>query len=54
VPITALGRVVSVVLGIVGVIFTGMIVATAVHALREAAESVIINNRPKHNGPKRK
>jgi len=32
------GRVVSVLLGIVGILFTGLIVAVAVHAVREAWE----------------
>jgi uncharacterized membrane protein len=33
---SAAGRVVSVLLGIVGVLFTGLMVAVAVHALRDA------------------
>jgi len=38
VPVTTVGRILALILGLVGVVFTGMIVATAVHALREAAD----------------
>jgi len=37
-PVTAEGRLLAIGLGVVGVIVTGMIVATAVHALRDAVE----------------
>ena len=42
-PVTALGRLLAIGLGVVGIIATGMMVATAVHALREAAEMARIN-----------
>ena len=37
-PVTAEGMLVAIGLGVVGVNVTGMIVATAVHALRDAVE----------------
>jgi voltage-gated potassium channel len=37
---TTMGRVISVSLGLVGVLFTGMVVAVAVHALRDAWEEM--------------
>lgn len=45
VPVTTVGRVVALVLGVVGIIFTGMVVATAVHALREAADLLRASGR---------
>ncbi len=36
VPMTTLGRIVSVVLGFIGVLYTGLVVALAVHAVVEA------------------
>ena len=38
VPQTPIGRTVSVLLGLVGVLFTGLVVAVAVRAVREAVE----------------
>ena len=38
VPGTAIGRVISVVLGLTGILFTGVVVATAVEAVRRAVE----------------
>jgi voltage-gated potassium channel len=38
VPITAIGRVISVLLGLIGILFTGVVVATAVEATRRAWE----------------
>jgi len=35
-PHTTIGRIVSVVLGFIGIVFSGMVVAIAVHAVREA------------------
>lgn len=40
VPVTVVGRVVASCLGLVGIVLTGMLVATAVHALREAIDAV--------------
>lgn len=37
-PVTIVGRLVALALGVIGIVLTGMMVATAVHALREAAE----------------
>ena len=38
VPGTAIGRIISVLLGFVGILFTGVVVATAVEAIRRAVE----------------
>jgi len=35
-PHTTIGRIVSVALGFIGIVFSGMVVAIAVHAVREA------------------
>ncbi len=37
-PITAIGRIVSVLLGFVGILFSGLVVAVTVRAVREAWE----------------
>ena len=39
-PITAIGRVISVLLGLIGILFTGVVVATAVEATRHAWEEM--------------
>lgn len=36
VAITAMGRVISILLGVIGILFTGLVVAVAVRALQEA------------------
>jgi hypothetical protein len=36
VPMTTVGRIVSVVLGFIGILYTGLVVALAVHAVEEA------------------
>jgi len=36
VPMTTFGRIISVVLGFIGVLYTGLVVALAVHAVKEA------------------
>jgi len=38
VPSTAIGRVISVLLGLTGILFTGVVVAVAVEAVRRAVE----------------
>ena len=38
VPATAIGRIISVLLGLVGILFTGVVVAAAVQAVRYAWE----------------
>ena len=40
VPTTAIGRVIAVLLGLIGTLFTGMVVATAVEATRHAWEQI--------------
>ena len=40
VPITTPGRIVSVLLGLIGITFTGLVVAVAVRALHQAAQEI--------------
>jgi|GEM_PF-1034877 voltage-gated potassium channel len=47
VPTTAPGRVVSVLMGLIGILFTGMVVATAVEATRHAWEEMQRQNKKK-------
>ena len=35
-PVTSIGRVISVLMGLIGILFTGVVVATAVEATRHA------------------
>ena len=49
-PVTIVGRLVALGLGVVGIVLTGMMVATAVHALREAADLLRMDGQ----GPKDK
>jgi len=37
---TALGRIISVLLGVIGILFTGLVVAVAVHALQLAIKDI--------------
>ena len=39
-PVTSIGRVISVLLGLIGILFTGVVVATAVEATRHAWEEM--------------
>jgi voltage-gated potassium channel len=54
VPTTATGRVVSVLMGLIGILFTGVVVATAVEATRHAWEEMERQKRqkPDRSGPK--
>ena len=45
VPGTAIGRIISVLLGLTGILFTGVVVATAVEAVRRAVEETRSENR---------
>ena len=45
VPGTAIGRIISVLLGLVGILFTGLVVAAAVQAVRYALEETRSQNR---------
>ena len=45
VPGTAIGRIISVLLGLVGILFTGVVVAAAVQAIRYALEETRSQNR---------
>ena len=44
VPVTVVGRVVASCLGLVGIVLTGMLVATAVHGLRDAVDAVRLSD----------
>jgi voltage-gated potassium channel len=46
-PITAIGRVISVLLGLIGILFTGVVVATAVEATRHAWEEMQSQSKQK-------
>ena len=45
VPATALGRVISVLLGLTGILFTGVVVAVTVEAVRRAVEETRSQNK---------
>ena len=45
VPATAIGRIISVVLGLTGILFTGLVVAVTVEAVRRAVEETRSINR---------
>ena len=47
VPATALGRVISVLLGLTGILFTGVVVAVTVEAVRRAVEDTQSQGREK-------
>jgi voltage-gated potassium channel len=49
VPGTAIGRVISVLLGLVGILFTGVVVAAAVEAVRRAVEETQSQSRQKQD-----
>jgi voltage-gated potassium channel len=49
VPTTATGRVVSVLIGLIGILFTGVVVATAVEATRHAWEEMQRQNTKKQD-----
>lgn len=49
VPITAIGRVISVLLGLIGILFTGVVVATAVEATRRAWEEMQSQSKQKQD-----
>ena len=49
VPITAIGRVISVLLGLIGILFTGVVVATAVEATRHAWEEMQSQGKQKQD-----
>jgi voltage-gated potassium channel len=46
-PMTAIGRVISVLLGLIGILFTGVVVATAVEATRHAWEKMQSQSKQK-------
>ena len=48
-PITAIGRVISVLLGLIGILFTGVVVATAVEATRHAWEEMQSQGKQKQD-----
>ena len=48
-PITAIGRVISVLLGLIGILFTGVVVATAVEATRHAWEEMQSQGKQKED-----
>ena len=49
VPGTAIGRVISVLLGLIGILFTGVVVAAAVEAVRRAVEEMQSQSRQKQD-----
>ena len=48
-PITAIGRVISVLLGLIGILFSGVVVATAVEATRHAWEEMQSQGKQKED-----
>ena len=48
-PITAIGRVISVLLGLIGILFSGVVVATAVEATRHAWEEMQSQGKQKQD-----
>ena len=48
-PVTSIGRVISVLMGLIGILFTGVVVATAVEATRHAWEEMQSQGKQKQD-----